>query len=388
MSKRVIIYRDQLLPYSETFIPAQVENFLSYEGIYVGVERFQGNRYPLPPERTLVLSDVAKITPRRRILFLASGGWGYKSWFQQLKNLSPCLIHAHFGPNGVWALPIQKNLKIPLVVTFHGYDITVDAKSEVNLNDIYGVTPLPQLYFWRRNKLFKKASYCIAVSEFIRTQLISKGCPPDKVVVHYIGVDTEKFCSEPNLKREPIILGVGRLVEKKGYRYLLKAMAQVQSVLPELKLVLIGDGELRAELEQQAKSTLKNFQFLGVQSPNEVKNWMNRSLMLCAPSVTDTNGNSEGLPITILEAQAMNLPVVSSIHSGIPEAVIDGETGFLAPEKDWNTLAEKILTLARNHQLQEQFAKAGRQQIEYKFNLKSNTKDLERLYDSILEQDY
>ncbi|NET38052.1 MAG: glycosyltransferase [Cyanothece sp. SIO1E1] len=385
MTKRVIIYRDELLPYSETFIPAQVENYSSYAGFYVGTSCCRGAQYPLSVEKMAILSNFAKLTPNRNIFFKLTEGLGYSGWFNHLKSLSACLIHAHFGLDGVWALPIARKLKIPLIVTFHGYDIAINGVGKHDLSNFYGPTPLPQVYLWRRHRLFKKAHCCIAVSEFIRSKLIEKGCPPNKIVVHCIGVDIDKFSPDASISTEPIVLFIGRLVEKKGCEYLIQAMAKVQSILPELELVIIGDGYLRAALEQQAANSLQNYRFLGVQSSDTVRQWMNRSLLLCAPSVTDIKGDSEGLPITILEAQAMELPVISSVHAGIPEAILHGKTGFLAQEKDWEMLAEYILTLANNSQLRSEFAIAGRQRMEQTFNLKSNTAKLEAIYDRILE---
>ncbi|MDJ0677984.1 MAG: glycosyltransferase [Calothrix sp. MO_167.B42] len=374
MTKKIIIYRDNLLPFSETFIPAQVENFSSYTGFYVGTLRPQGKIFPIPQDRSIVLSDFVKLPAIHKRLFILTG-LANPSWFNRLRELSPTLIHAHFGFDGLWALPISKRLNIPLIVTFHGYDITT-----TNHGKLY------QLYLWQRQKLFKEARCCIAVSEFIRSKMIQKGCPSDKIIVHYIGVDVDKFRVHHSHNREPIVLFVGRLVEKKGCEYLIRAMAQVQSVAPNLKLVIIGDGELRSTLEQQAKKLLTNYCFLGVQSSDAIREWMNNALLLAAPSVTSSTQDTEGLPISILEAYAMELPVVASVHAGIPEAVVHKETGFLAPEKDWQALAENILTLFRNPQLRESFAKAGRKCVEQKFNLKLNTAKLEAIYDRILNE--
>lgn len=382
MPKNIIIYRDELLSYSETFIPAQVENYSSYQGVYVGNFRSRRTQYPLPPERTIVLSDFAKLTQRRQILALATG-WRDRAWLECLQQLSPKLIHAHFGISGVWALPLKKSLQIPLLVTFHGYDITVNNWS-ANFSNIYGPKPVPQLYLWRRKQLFREANCCLAVSDFIRAQMLLKGCPADKIEVCYIGVNVERFTVDPTFAREPVVLFVGRLAPKKGCRYLIRAMAEVQAAMPELELVVIGDGELRAELERQAKKSLKRYRFLGVQPQIAVREWMNRALMLCVPSVTDSTGNSEGLPMTVIEAQAMQLPVIGSIHAGIPEAIAHGETGLLAEEKNWQQLAEGIASLVKNDRLRKQCAIAARKQVETKFNLQRNTAQLEAIYDRVL----
>lgn len=372
---QMIIFRNELLNYSETFIPAQVNLLSKYQPCYVGTKvlntQLLGNSQVIAP-----LDGKSKLY---RLLFMLAG-YTLPSWLTRLKKVNPKLIHAHFGVDGVFALPLAKKLQIPLVVTFHGYDITVDDCD----NSLSGW--MHRLYKIRRQLLFKQSNTCIAVSKFIRSKLIEKGCPEDKILVHYIGVDVQKFTPNPDIKRTPVVLFVGRLVEKKGCEYLIKAMSQVQSVLPELELVLIGDGELRSSLEKQASECLTRYRFLGSQSPDVVKNWMNQALLLAAPSVTSVKKDSEGLPICILEAQAMGLPVVASYHAGIPEAIIHGETGFLAAERDWQTLGEHILTLASNSTLRKSFAAEGRLHMEREFNLKLNTKKLEAIYDSILNQ--
>ena len=149
-------------------------------------------------------------------------------------------------------------------------------------------------------------------------------------------------------------------------------MAQVQQTMPEVKLVIIGDGLLRYHLESLATNLLKRYRFLGIQSPEAVRKWMQSSSVLVAPSITTAQGETEGLPMVILEAMAMKLPVVSSIHAGIPEAIIDGKTGFLTQQKDEQALAQSMLRLLQNNQIREHFAESGRQQVEQRFDLKYN----------------
>jgi colanic acid/amylovoran biosynthesis glycosyltransferase len=385
MKRNILIYRDELLPYSETFIPAQVEQYKAYNGIYAGSFHHRGKNYPLPSEKTLLLSDLTKFTLNRKILYTLTNGLGYSQWFERLKALEPCLIHAHFGIDAVWALPIVRRLKLPFVVTFHGYDIAVNERSK-NLDRIYGPYPLPQLYLWQRKQVFRQANACIAVSKFIRDRAIAKGCPAEKIEVCYIGVDVDLFKADPAIAREPIVLFVGRLAQKKGCEYLIRAMAEVQKRKPELELVIIGDGELRGDLEQLAQQLLQNYRFLGVQSPQDVRKWMNRALMLCVPSVTDSMGNAEGLPMTVVEAQAMELPVIGSIHAGIPEAIASGNTGFLVAERDWHGIAQAITTLSENDRLRQEITISARKQAEQTFNLKRNVAQIEAIYDRILSR--
>lgn len=385
--KTVIIYRDQLIPYSETFIPAQVENFSSYQGFYVGTSCFPTAQSMLPQERIIVLGDLASPAGFWKTIYKLTG-FVHPRWLKPLQDLSPRLIHAHFGLDGVLALPLARKLNLPLIVTFHGYFAT----AEIELNQsksFYAKTRdfvenrgqfYRELYFRNRDRLFQEADHLIAVSNFIRSQLIQKGCPPEKIQVNYIGIDLDKFTSNTEVKREPIVLFVGRLIEKKGCEYLIRAMAEVQSRMPDVELVIIGDGVLRDSLEDLASRLLNRYRFLGVQPSEMVKNWMQKASVLAAPSLTTSQGESEGLPMTILEAMAMKLPVVSSKHAGIPEAIIHEQNGLLIAEKDTHALTKYLLDILENPLLQKQFAEEGRRAVEQKFDQKKNIRQLERIY--------
>jgi glycosyltransferase involved in cell wall biosynthesis len=184
-----------------------------------------------------------------------------------------------------------------------------------------------------------------------------------------------------------VVLFVGRLAEKKGCTVLIEAIAAVQAQEPDVELIFIGDGPLRADLETQAQQHLKRYQFLGMQPPEVVKNWMNRARIFAAPSVTAANGDSEGLPTVIVEAQAMGLPVVSTIHAGIPEAVIHGETGFLTPERDVAGLTHHCLELLQSDALWERISRGGRSHMEHNFNHVIQIAYLEDLYRAVLNGD-
>ena len=389
----IVIYRDQLLPYSETFIPTQVENYEFYQGVYVGSSRLPDQPLHLPQDRCLTLDHCQPCPSLWKALYKLLG-YVHPGWFKQLKALSPLLIHAHFGLDGVLALPLAKYLKIPLIVTFHGYYATAEPDAAFKVqNPLYWLDYINQrgrffrhLYFRRRQVLFQQATCVIAVSQHIRKSLIQKGCPPSKIQVHYIGVDVEQFQPDSDMVRQPYILFVGRLIEKKGCEYLIRAMAQVQTQQPETELVIIGDGPLRGSLETLAAQQLTRYRFEGKQPPNLVKAWMGRSRVLVAPSVTTDQGETEGLPIVVLEAMAMGLPVVGSIHAGIPEAVVSDETGFLVAEQDREGLSQCILTLLQDQSLWDRCAVAGRQRVETYFNLQTNTRRLEALYTQVLAE--
>jgi glycosyltransferase involved in cell wall biosynthesis len=290
------------------------------------------------------------------------------------------LLHAHFGPAGLTAIPLARWLKVPLIVTFHGYDATV--------TDAYFARShyRARAYVRNRHVLKREAAGYIAVSEFLRKEMIAQGFPEERIVVHYTGVDTQFFQPDPRRAREPVVLFTGRLTEKKGCEYLIRAMQLVAAAVPAAKLVVIGDGELRQELEQMAKKTLENYSFLGVQPPSAVREWMNRSRVFCVPSVRAISGDAEGFGMVFLEAQAMGLPVASFSSGGVPEAVADQQTGLLAVERDWRTLAGNILALLEDRPLWQRMSEAGRKRVRESFDLAKQTVKLEEIYGSLTRE--
>jgi glycosyltransferase involved in cell wall biosynthesis len=280
------------------------------------------------------------------------------------------------GPDGAVVLPLARHLRVPLVVTFHGYDATMT-------DDALRRGPLGRIYVRRRASLVREARLFIAVSDFIRGELLERGYPEERVVVHRIGVDAELFRAEATVAREPIVLFVGRLAEKKGVTHLISAMRSVQARNPDAELVLIGGGPLRPQLAQQVQDQGVRARFLGRLSPAEVRDWMSRAHLLCVPSVRAANGDAEGLPIVLLEAMAMGLPVVGARSAGIPEAVVHGATGVLVPSGDAGALAEGIAMLLTDTAAWRRMSAAGVQHVREHFDLRRQTAELEALYDRV-----
>lgn len=370
----VILFGGRMLPPSETFIFAQGEGLQKFTPYYAGTRLVRG--LSLPVERTLVVNRKQFLGAAQELIFKLVGTAPHL--YRQLQKLNPVLIHAHFGVCGALALPLAQALKLPLIVTFHGLDATM-SDEYARRNSIS-----TRIYLRRREALKREAKLFVAVSEFIKAKLVEQGFPANKIVVHCIGVDTEVFQPDPAVLRKPVVLFVGRLAEKKGCEYLIRAMAQVQADMPEVELVIIGDGLLRQELELLAASVLRRYQFLGLQSQSVVKSWMNQASLLAVPSVTAATGDSEGLPTVVVEAQAMGLPVVGSIHAGIPQAVVHGETGLLSPERDCQALATNILQLMQDPQLRQRFSDRGQQRVQTLFNLHKQTRYLEDIYEAVL----
>jgi colanic acid/amylovoran biosynthesis glycosyltransferase len=375
MKPNVLIYRDRLLYPSETFIREQTESLERFTPYYLGARPIRG--IETPGARTLFIGGSGAIGRMNEILF--KGLHMAPFTFNRLSRIRPQLIHAHFGMDAVEAMPIARRLRVPLVVTFHGHDVNVnDAVTAMNRRG--------RRYLRHRHQLGKFSSLNIVVSRSAHRDLLARGFVNRDIFLHYIGVDVTKFSRNFAVARENIVLFVGRLVEMKGCEYAIRAMAALQQEIADTRLVIIGDGPLRPSLEMLARELNCRCEFLGVQSSEAVRGWMSRARVFCTPSVTATSGNVEAFGIVFIEAQAMELPVVSTTAGGIPEAVENGVTGLLAPEKDWRALAAHLHTMLTDFVLWEKFSLAGRQRVCREFNLQSQTRILEAKYQEVIEK--
>ena len=373
---KVIIYSDQLLGATETFVQAQTSALSEFEPVYAGSRRVTG--LDLRNDQILLLNQGGFWGNCRELSFKLTGF--APEFMKRLGALRPVLLHAHHGPNGLRALPIARNLKIPLIVTFHGSDISItDLRHE---KPYLGF----RYYFANKGRLKASGATFLAVSRFVQQKLVEQGFPPERVLLVYTGIDTGKFRPDSTEDR-PIILVVGRCVEFKGQEFVIRAASEVQRQLPEAELVLIGDGPLRGDLERLAKQSLRRYQFLGVRTSQEIRDWMNRASLLCMPSVTTGSGAAEGFGMVVAEAQAMGKPVVAFRSGGIPEIISHGTTGFLAEERDWKALAGHLLMLLQNAELRQRFGRAGREAMLRQFDLEQCTRKLETVYGMVVGAD-
>ena len=373
VKRPVAIFAGKLLPASETFIKAQADGLTEFAPFFLGTRHVDG--LSLPANRSFVANRGDLWGKWQEYVFKQFGH--SKRLRAAQRAYHPGLIHAHFGVCGALALPLARATRTPLIVTFHGLDACMS--DDYARRDSLST----RVYLQRREQLKQQTHTFIAVSEFIRQKLLTQGFPDSKIRVHYIGIDTDRFQADPSIDREPVVLFVGRLTEKKGCEFLIRAMTQVQGHYPEAQLVVIGDGTLRPELEALAQTHLTNYQFLGRQSSDQVREWMNKAYVLAAPSVTTAIGDSEGLPMVILEALAMGLPVVSTYHAGIPEAVVPQKTGLLSAERDVSGLADSLMQLLKQPDLWQQMHQQGPQQVRDRFDLSDQVRRLESIYSEV-----
>ncbi len=370
--KEIGIYRRVFPLISEAFIKEQARNMMRYKPTFIS-STLLGE---IPFQNVSLSSD--DFCGIRQAIFLLTRSPSIFRHLDTLDQLS--LIHAHFGPDGVYAMALAEKLKVPFLVTFHGYDITISRTAILQTGKLLYY----QLIF-HEQELKRKASAFIAVSHFIRTKLLEKGYPEEKIIQNYIGVDTVKF-SPGSRATERYILCVGRHTQKKGIDTLLRAFARIARKYPSVSLIQVGTGSMTAELNTLAKALgIDNrVQFLGAQPHEQVLQLMRDAEIFALPSQIAKDGSCEGLPIVINEASACGVPVVSTWHSGIPEAVLDGETGFLVPERDDAALAEKLDTLLSDRALGKQMGQRGREFVCEMFDIRKQTVKLEAIYDSLM----
>ncbi len=292
------------------------------------------------------------------------------------QQLSYDIIHCQFGTQGYRGLAFKRLLQPTpkLIVMFRGFDISCYLNQGGD-----------RVY----RKLFQDVDYCLANCEFFRQRVIELGEDPEKVAVHFSGLDVNKFAFRPR-QLEPgapvRIATTGRLVEKKGIEYAIRAFAKQVEQFPELTYLIIGDGPLKQSLETLIRDlgVESSIHLLGWRDESEIIKTLETCHLFIAPSVTAQDGNQDA-PINVLkEAMAMGLPVISTYHGGIPELVEDGVSGFLAPERDVNALAVKLGYLLAHPERWPEMGQAGRSFVERHFDLNRLNDQLVSRYEALL----
>ena len=297
----------------------------------------------------------------------------YVSYFLKRKYN---IIHSHFGPNGLLAIRL-KELGVPgkYVVSFHGYDVN----SFVNRygNHIY-------------RKLFEKIDLCTVNSKFVARKLELLGCNPQKIIKLPVGLDVHRFVFKEkriNEKGKIKLLTVSRLVEEKGLKYSILAVAKLKKKYPNIYYQIAGDGPLRKYL-QNLVHDLKAGEYikiLGWKTTDEVRSLYDKSHIFILPSIRAKNGNEEAQGLVLQEAQAAGLPVISTLVGGIPEGVLDGQTGFLVPQKDADAIAEKLEYLIMHPEIWPEMGRKGREFVEQNFDIRKLNLKLINIYYSLLK---
>lgn len=325
---RVAIVSQVLGTYSETFIQTHVDR-LPYEILTLhGVALDQVSDGSLRKEalfERLWRYPIRKMGSFNDAKFLVQR---QDRWFRK-KGIE--VVLAEYGPTGAMILPACLQAGVPLVTHFHGYD----AHNRETLRENRE----------RYSRLFAESAAVVGVSQSMVRQLVSVGAPRDRV--HYIPyfVDQAQFGAIDPSRGGKSVLSVGRFVEKKAPHLTLLAFSEVLKSIPEARLEMAGEGPLLGPCRWLAKALgiSEAVVFHGAKSHDWVQKAMQRARLFVQHSVEAGNGDSEGTPVAILEAQCCGLPVVATRHTGICDVVAEGKTGFLCEEGDYRAMSARMI---------------------------------------------
>jgi glycosyltransferase involved in cell wall biosynthesis len=351
---------------SETFIAAH-RHFLPYT-----IHYYHGGNIPKFYENV----NLATSSILNRGLYVLRRKFLKKSDNVLIDNLKISLrknniqvVLAEYGPVGAAMCGICKELHLPLVVHFFGFDVAV--------------FDVLQKYSDSYLKLFNYATKVISVSNPMTRKLISLGCMSDKIFYNPCGPH-EDFLKTPTPEfRSNTFISIVRFVDKKAPYYVIFAFEKVLKKFPDVNLILGGDGPLL--------NVCKNIvRYLGIESKVHFAGFLERqsyidyfktSLCYVQHSITADNGDMEGTPVAILEASAAGLPIVSTRHGGISDVVVEGETGFLVDEHDVHGMADKMIYLLKDKNSARQMGLNGRENVRTNFSMAKHIENLKNIID-------
>ncbi|MBA2665307.1 MAG: glycosyltransferase [Bradymonadaceae bacterium] len=286
------------------------------------------------------------------------------------------IVLAHFGNLGREAQMLRDMgaLDARLVTVFHGYDMSVFPREKG-----------PRVY----DRLFGHGELFLPISEHWRALLVEMGAPERRLGVHRMGIDCKRFAfaeRAPDADGIVRIVTIGRLVEKKGVEYAIRAIAQLVEHHQNIEYVVVGDGPLNDGLQAliDELDVGKFVRLVGWMGQGEIVALLASQHLLLAPSVTAANGDKEGIPVVLMEAMAMGLPVVSTLHSGIAELVEDGMSGYLVAERDVDALAERLEALVCDPARWPAMGRAGRAMVEREFDVEVLNDRLDALLQTLV----
>jgi colanic acid/amylovoran biosynthesis glycosyltransferase len=298
------------------------------------------------------------------------------------KNTEASLIHSHFGDVAWMNSRTALRLKLPHIASFYGYDVSLLPKSHPKWKKLY-------------SNLFSNIDIVLALGQNMSSELEYLGCHKKKIIIHHLGIDLSNLPFHPrqwDISQPFRVLIAASFREKKGIPFALEALSKVKEYA-NLEITIIGDAtpEERSRKEkEQIMNVVQRLKlgpivkFLGYQPYKVFIEESYKNHLFLSPSITASDGDTEGTPITIAEMAATGMPIISTFHADIPEIIRHNETGWLAKEKDTEELASYIHSLIKNPEMWGAFLKAGRQHIENEFDVKKQSVKLAEIYKKLL----
>lgn len=290
-----------------------------------------------------------------------------------VREIEPDVLHAHFGTTGAVLFPLAEELGIPMVVSFHGKDAFV--------------RPNTERYRRAYARMFDRVEAVTVVSQLMAAHLQGLGVDPAKIHVIRVGKRVEEYpYRPPSGERVREWVSVGRLTEKKGHLDALAAFRDVVEEHPDQRLRIIGEGELLEPLTAYIwdHELAEHVRLLGRVDHEAVKRTMAAADAFILCSRTAADGDREGVPTVLMEAQLLGLPCVSTLHSGIPEVIPEPNRWLLSPEGDVGAIAQAMRRLIAADRAEcVAIAEAGRSKVEAEFNLCLEAEKLRALYGAV-----
>lgn len=373
---RVALFSTDFLAYSQTFVYDELCHHERYDVDVFSKLRLNADRFPYPRLHTLGDDGTLRGRLERRLYATTTLS---PTFSREIRRGGYQLLHAHFGPGSLYALPIQKRADLPLVVTYHGYDVPL-------LMTPRRFRPSSWRYWLRSKAMLRRVSRFLAASDELARLLVELGAPPERVKVWRLGVHIPALAAPPEGRDGRRVLMVGRFVEKKGFAYAIDAFADAVDGGADAILEIVGDGPLRAEYDAivARRGVGERVRFLGVLGHDAVLEKMLTADVLMCPSVIAANGDRESGILVAKEAGARYVPVIGTHHGGIPEIIDDGVTGFLVPERDARALGRRLAELLGDPALRASMGAAAREKMVREYDIVDRVRVLEQHYDEVI----
>ncbi len=366
MLPTVALFSTNFLAYSQTFVYEELRRLSRYRAEVFCRRRLLAEQFPFSPVH----------------VGGPTYGWTCQArhFDQRFRSIRFALVHAHFGLGAVYARRFALRHRLPLVVTFHGYDVPL-------LSSPTRWLPQHLRYALQGPRVLRDMTLGLCASTELQTMLLALGVPPDRLRVHRLGIDLERFQPGPRRADRCQVAMVGRFVEKKGFAKGLAAFTAVARDLPLLRLTLVGDGPLAGALRRQAAATNlgERIEFAGPLPADRVAALLATTDVLLAPSVVDQKGDRESGLMVVKEASACGAVPIGTRHGGIPEIIDDGATGYLVEEHDVGAMAARLAQLASDPSLRAALGQAGREKMRREYDVRKRVQALEQLYDEARE---
>ena len=368
---------------SEVWMYRHVLNWADVDLTVMCARHVNEDQYPMPRGRIETVGGRTRLPSHRlsrdatqhilgivnrRVPGLAKTRAETRWWCQRILQTKPDLIACQFGTVGIEMAPLCQHFDIPLVMHFHGSDLSASLRERRYRN--------------RLARYGRQSDAMIVCAQYMQTRLTSLGVPRERVHVIPYGIELGESPTQTTEEYAGCrFLAVGRLVNKKRPDLLLRSFESTLRSAPDATLTMIGDGPMMTTCKEfaQQRGIDRSIRWLGAVSAQVVDREMWNADCFVQHSMQADNGDCEGWPVAIAEAAAHRLPVVSTRHAEIPKQIVDGVGGLLCDEGDWQTMANHMITLATNLPRRREMGLAARQHIG-QFDIRNQADQIHRVW--------